>query len=86
MDMIEKIARVLADGTYDHHDTEPDDRRRYRQQAEMCLDAIRKPTEKMIRAANSFTNYPADDVFGEALIKYVMMVAISEGLQIENDR
>jgi hypothetical protein len=83
--MIEKVARGIAGDRYDHPDTEPDDRRAYRNLAEFALDAMRKPTPGMITAANNFCSRPADDIFGEALIKYIINIAINEGYDHAND-
>lgn len=85
MRMIERIAIAIANGTYGHPDTEPDERRAYRQLAIDVLDVMRKPNPEMIRAANVFCNHPPDHVFGEALIKYVINVAIAKGPLYEND-
>lgn len=85
MRMIEDIAIAIANGRYHHPDTEPDERRAYRHLAVDALDVMRKPNPRMIRAANRMCNRPDDDVFGEALIKLVVNVAISEGPLYEND-
>lgn len=85
MKMIDKVARAIANGKYDHPDTEPDERRAYRQLAVDALDELRKPTPRMIRAANSFCDRPPDDVFGDALIKYIINVALIDGPLHEND-
>ncbi len=53
MRMIEKVARAIANGTYDHPDTESDERRAYRQLAVDVLKAMREPNEVMEKAAYS---------------------------------
>lgn len=84
--MIEKVARGIAGDRYDHPDTEPDERRAYRDIAEFALDAMRKPTPAMIHAANRFMNLPPDNKDGEALIKCVINIALHEGYDDANDQ
>lgn len=55
-EMIERVARAISNGTYDDCNTEPDQRRAYRDLAKSAIEAMREPTAAMLNS-NAKTGY-----------------------------
>lgn len=87
MRMIDKVAKAIGDNLYGYVDPKdtPNAWPASLEIARTAVEAMRKPTPGMIRAANQFCSRPPDDIFGEALIKYIINIAINEGYDDEND-
>lgn len=87
MRMIDKVAKAIGDNLYGYvnpKDT-PNTWPASLEIARTAVEAMRKPTPGMVTAANNFCNREPDDIFGEALIKYIINIAILEGSDYEND-
>lgn len=74
MRMIERVARAISCGAYHNPDTEPDDRRAYRDQAVAALNEIREPSLEMIKAGYN-------NVFGCESVHYIFMAMIDAALK-----